>query len=103
MSGNISYDNNGHLTVKTDGVYFVYCQMFYNTGSDSYTGYSVYLDNKIILKAIYSTINENKPYHTHYLGGVFKITKGQRIWVGTAITRKYLFNEVSSFFGAFML
>lgn len=103
MSGNMSYDNNGHLTVKVDGVYFLYTQMYYYDGNNSYTGFSVYIDNKRVLKAIYSVIDLYKRYHTHYIGGVFKITKGQRIWVGTTITRLYYFNEFSSFFGAYML
>ena len=103
MSGNMSYDNNGHLTVKVDGVYFIYTQMYYYDGNSSYTGFNVYIDNKRILKAIYSVIDKDKPYHTQYIGGVFKITKGQRIWVGTTITRLYYFNEFSSFFGAYML
>lgn len=99
----MTYDNNGHLTVNTDGVYFVYGQMFYVHRNNTYTGFSVFIDNKKVLKAIYSIISEHKPYHTQYISGIFKITKGQRIWVGTSITREYFFNQFSSFFGAYML
>jgi hypothetical protein len=102
-SGKIRYDDNGSLVVNTDGVYFVYSQMFYCDPNNSYHGFSVYLDNKEILKAIYSIIDQYKPYHTQFLAGVFRIKKGQRIWVGTPNTRYYFFNESSAFFGAFML
>ncbi|XP_028412815.1 uncharacterized protein LOC114535707 [Dendronephthya gigantea] len=103
ISGKLNYDNNGHLTVNADGTYYVYCQMFYYDGNCSFTGFNVYIDNKIILKAIASVIDIYKPYYTQYTGGVFKITKGQRIWVGTNISRKYFINEISSFFGAYIL
>jgi hypothetical protein len=99
--GNMTYDNDGHLTVQIDGVYFVYSQMFYFKSNYVYTGFNVYIDNKIILKAICSV--GSNPTYTHYIGGIFKITKGQRIWVGTTITRPFFFNEFSSFFGAYMI
>ncbi len=103
ISGNMIYDNNGHLTVNVDGVYFVYSQMFYYDRNSSYIGFAVYIDDKPVLKAISSIIDWTKPFHSQYIGGIFKITKGQRIWVGTTITRIYFFNEISSFFGAYML
>ena len=102
-SGNMSYDNDGHLTVKIDGVYFVYSQMYYFNCDYRVTGFNVYIENKIILKAVYSVADSKKIYYTHYIGGIFNITKGQRIWVGTTITRPFFFNELSSFFGAYML
>ena len=97
------YDNSGHITVNVDGTYYVYSQMYYYDGNCSYTGFNVYIDNKRILKAIESVIDFDKRYYTQYTAGVFKITKGQRIWVGTTIKRKYFLNEFSSFFGAYML
>lgn len=103
MSGNMSYDDNGHITVKVDGVYFVYAQMYYFDRNSSYTGFNVYVDNKRILKAINSVIDFYKPFQTQYVGAVFRLTKGQRIWVGTTISRVYMFNEFSSFFGAYMV
>ena len=102
-SGGITYDDNGFLTVNTAGVYFVYSQMYYCDPNNSYTGFGVYLNNKKILNAIYSIVNLYKPYHTQFLAGVFRIKKGERIWVGTTITRIYSFKEDSAFFGAFML
>ena len=99
----MSYDNNGHLTINIDGVYFVYSQMFYFDRNNTYNGFNVYIDNRRILKAIYSIVDVHKPYHTQFISGVFKIKKGERIWVGTTIKRDYFFNESSAFFGAFML
>ncbi|XP_028412812.1 inner ear-specific collagen-like [Dendronephthya gigantea] len=102
-SGEMEYDQNGHLTINIEGVYFVYSQMFYFDRNNTYTGFNVYVDNRRILKAIYSIVDFHRPYHTQFISGVFKINKGQRIWVGTTIKRKYFFNESSAFFGAFML
>ena len=97
------YDDNGHLTVNTGGIYFVYSQLFYVDRNNTYTGFNVYIDQRRILKAIHSIVDYHRPYNTQFIAGVFKIKKGQRIWVGTTIKRKYFFNESSAFFGAFML
>lgn len=99
----MEYDQNGDLIINIEGVYFVYSQMFYFDRNNTYTGFNVYVDNKRILKAIYSIVDFHRPYHTQFISGVFKINKGQRIWIGTTIKRKYFFNESSAFFGAFML
>ena len=99
----IQYDGNGHLIINVDGVYFVYSQMFYVDRNNTYSGFSVYIDNRQILKAIYSIVDYHKPYHTQFISGIFKINKGQKVWVGTKIKRKYYYNESSAFFGAFMV
>lgn len=94
---------DGYLTVGVDGVYFIYSQMFYYDGNSSYTGHDMYIDDRKVLKAVYSVVSDRRKYHTQFIGGIFKISKGQKIYVGTSITRNYYFNENSSFFGAYML
>lgn len=99
----MTYHKDGYLTVNENGIYYVYCQIYYYDGNNSYTGFNVYIDDRRIMKAINSVIGKDKPYQTHFTAGVFKINKGQRIWVGATITRSFYFNEDSAFFGAFLL
>lgn len=101
-SGKMNYFN-GRLTVGMDGVYFVYCQMFYYDGTSSYIGYEVYLDNTRILKAVHSIINRKRKYETQYTSGIFEISKGQKIYVQTPFSKYFYFNDTLSYFGAFML
>lgn len=93
----------GFLRVGVDGFYFIYSQMFYYDGTSAHMGYNVYIDDRKVLKTVYSVPSSTKKYHTQYTSGIFKIAKGQKISVGTPFTKYYYFNESSSFFGAFMV
>ncbi len=95
--------NNGYLTIGTDGVYFVYCQMYYFDGTSTYIGYEVYLDDRMILKTVHSIVSKTRKYETQYTSGIFDISKGQRISVESPFMKNYYFNETLSYFGAFML
>ena len=86
-----------------DGYYFIYSQMYYFDGTRTITGYSMYINDREVLKAISSVISSTKKYNTHYTSGIFKMMKGQRIHVGTFGLTAYYFNKSSSFFGAFLL
>ena len=101
-SGRMHY-RNGYLTIGTDGVYFVYCQMFYYDGTSSYIGYEVYLDGTRILKAVHSVPSTTRKYQTQYTSGIFEISRGQKISVESPFAKYFYFNETLSFFGAFML
>lgn len=95
---------SGYLSVGVGGFYFIYSQMFYYDGSSAHImGYNVYIDDHKILKAVYSVPSKTKKFQTQYTSGVFKMTKGQKISVGTPFTKYYYYNETLSFFGAFML
>ena len=101
-SGKMQY-KNGYLTIGIDGVYFVYCQMFYHDGTSSYIGYEVYLDDKMILKAVHSIPSRTRKFETQYTSGIFEISKGQKISVVSPFAKYYYFDNSTSFFGAFML
>lgn len=101
-TANMVYEN-GYLKVEVDGFYFIYSQMFYYDGTSSYIGHEMYLDSHPVLKAVDSVVNAHRKFHTQYTSGVFWIKRGQKISVGTSVTRNYFFSESSSFFGAFLL
>ena len=94
---------NGYLQVGITGYYFIYSQIYYSDGKSSYCGHEMYIDDREVLKAVYSVINKRRRYQTQYTSGIFFIKKNQKISVGTTITRTYFFRESSSFFGAFLL
>ena len=99
----MDYDNNGNLKVDVAGYYFIYSQMLYFDGDSPNNGHEMYIDGREVLKAVYSVVSKTRKYHTQYISGIFFINKGQKISVGTTLTRTYLFMESSSFFGAFLL
>jgi acetyltransferase-like isoleucine patch superfamily enzyme len=101
-TGKMHY-NNGYLTIGTDGVYFVYCQMYYFDGVSAYIGYEVYLDDKKILKAVHSVASKTRKYQTQYTSGIFEVSKGQKISIESPFAKYYYFNETLSYFGAFIL
>ena len=101
-SGNMTYQR-GYLRVTVTGFYFIYSQMFYFDGSTRHMGHIMCIDDRKVLKTVYSVPDKQKKYQTQYLGGVFQINRGQTISVGTPFTKLFYFNETSSFFGAFML
>ena len=87
-----------------DGYYVIYSQMYYFDGSTSVMGHSMYINDREVLRAISSVISSTKKYSTHYTSGIFKIMKGQRIYVGTRPSPAYYyFTRSTSFFGAFLL
>ena len=99
----MDYDNNGNLKVDVAGYYFIYSQMPYFDGDSPNNGHEMYIDGREVLKAVYSVVSKTRKYHAQYISGIFFINKGQKISVGTTLTRTYLFMESSSFFGAFLL
>ena len=99
----MDYDNNGNLKVDVAGYYFIYSQMLYFDGDSPNNGHEMYIDGREVLKAVYSVVSKTRKYHAQYISGIFFINKGQKISVGTTLTRTYLFTESSSFLGAFLL
>ena len=99
----MDYDNNGYLKVGVAGYYFIYSQMVYIDGDSPNIGHEMYIDDREVLKAVYSVVNKTSKVHTQYISGIFLIKTGQKISVGTTLKRIYLFPESSSFFGAFLL
>ena len=99
----MDYDNNGNLKVDVAGYYFIYSQILYFDGDSPNNGHEMYIDGREVLKAVYSVVSKTRKSHTQYISGIFFINKGQKISVGTTLTRTYLFMESSSFFGAFLL
>ena len=96
--------NGGYLTVGVDGYYVIYSQMYYFDGSTSVMGHSMYINDREVLSVISSVISSTRKYSTHYTSGIFKIMKGQRIYVGTRPSPAYYyFTRSTSFFGAFLL
>ena len=100
---NMVYDNNGYLKVNIAGYYLIYSQMLYFDGDSPNNGHEMYIDGREVLKAVYSVVSKTRKSHTQYISGIFFINKGQKISVGTTLTRTYLFTESSSFLGAFLL
>ena len=99
----MDYDNNGNLKVDVAGYYFIYSQILYFDGDSPNNGHEMYIDGREVLKAVYSVVSKTRKSHTQYISGIFFINKGQKISVGTTLTRTYLFTESSSFLGAFLL
>lgn len=93
----IDLDNENALVIPSDGLYFVYSQlMFHGAGcSDSdlhltqtIENFStVYNDKVDLLKSIKTVCDgrqhSNVWFESIYQGGVFKLTKGDRLWCQT--------------------
>ena len=93
---------DGYLIVGVDGYYNIYSQMYYHDKT-SIMGHYMYIDDRIVLKAVHSVASDIRKYQTQYISGVFNITKGQKISVGSPFTKYYYFAHISSYFGAFMV
>lgn len=93
----------GYLTVGVEGFYFIYSQMYYYDGRTSIMGHTMYIDDKKVLKTVYSVVSTTRRYQTQFTGGIFYIRKGQKISVSTPFTKYYYFTTTESFFGAFLL
>lgn len=94
--------NNGNIFVAVDGFYYVYSQMYYYSSSASLMAHTLQIDGAVVLGGQSSASSTNK-YNTNYIGGVFRLKKGQRISVAAPFTKLYFFNTHYSYFGAFMV
>lgn len=102
ISGAMTY-RDGYLTAGVDGYYLVYSQMYY-TDKNSFIGHDIFINERRVLKAVYSVPSPNRKYQTQYLGGVFRVKEGQTKSIGTAsITGNFYFGNTTSYFGAFMI
>ena len=101
QSGGMLY-SNGYLYVAHDGYYYIYCQMYYYAGDTAVMAHRMKIDDVIKLTGHSSASSTNK-FNTNYVGGVFHLTKGQRISVSAPFTKTYFFNKHESYFGAFLL
>ena len=94
--------SNGYLYVAHDGYYYIYCQMYYYAGDTAVMAHRMKIDDVVKLTGHSSASSSNK-FNTNYVGGVFYLTKGQRISVSAPFTKTYYFNRHESYFGAFLL
>lgn len=94
--------NNGYIFVGVEGFYYIYSQMYYYDGTASFMGHTLNIDGAVVLSG-YSSASKSNKFNTNYIGGVFRLNKGQRISVGTPYTKLYYFDSHSSYFGAFMV
>ncbi|KAI8515241.1 tumor necrosis factor (ligand) super, member [Branchiostoma belcheri] len=109
----------GHLIIPTDGLYFIYSQLYYRflnppkqTESKTYQLiHYTYKQNSYpkplqIMKSARNTCwskNVEFGLYTSYQGGVFRLQKGDRIWVAVSNMSMVCLEETSSYFGAFMI
>ncbi|XP_019645044.1 PREDICTED: tumor necrosis factor ligand superfamily member 10-like [Branchiostoma belcheri] len=113
--------NNGDLIIPQDGFYYVYSQVVYyrflldKTTGRKDTPYQMihfvlkqtsYPEPQEILKSVRSSCWSRKAefgLHTSYQGGVFRLQRGDRIWVACSNLHLVSLDETASFFGAFMV
>ena len=100
-SGGMLY-NDGYLYVAYDGYYYIYSQMYYYAGDTVAMAHRMKINDHIVLTGHSSASSTNK-YNTNYIGGVFKLTKGQKISVSAPFTNIYYFHKHEAYFGAFLL
>ena len=98
---NMSY-KHGFLTVGVSGYYYIYSQLYYFDTTWT-MGHIMYINDKVVLKAIRSFGNVSDSQQTMYIGGVFEIEAHSKIHVKVANEKFMHFNNVTSFFGAFMV
>lgn len=100
-SGGMLY-SNGYLYVAHDGYYYIYSQMYYYAGDTAVMAHRMKINDVVKLTGHSSASSSNK-FNTNYVGGVFRLSKGQRISVAAPFTKTYYFNRHESYFGAFLL
>ncbi|CAH1245685.1 TNFSF10 [Branchiostoma lanceolatum] len=108
----------GHLIIPTDGLYFIYSQLYYRflnpeqTQSKTYQlihytfKQNSYPKPLQIMKSARNTCwskNVEFGLYTSYQGGVFRLQKGDKIWVAVSNMSMVCLEETSSYFGAFMI
>ncbi|XP_046854137.1 otolin-1-A-like isoform X2 [Xenia sp. Carnegie-2017] len=100
-AGDIRY-NNGYLFTNKNGYYYIYSQMEYcgNVRQDRKIGHTMSINNKKVLR----TTLHGKTTTTHHLGGVFKLSKGDKISISPVVTNiPYCFAREDAYFGAFLV
>ncbi|XP_066138757.1 uncharacterized protein egr [Euwallacea fornicatus] len=97
--------DNGYLTIKEPGMYFVYAQIYYLDEHDS-NGYRVFINNNAILQCtvqIHSGVGVQKG-NTCYTAGVEYIGENDRISLEDIFGNHYtVFEQGRSFFGVVKL
>ncbi|XP_035694239.1 tumor necrosis factor ligand superfamily member 10-like [Branchiostoma floridae] len=108
----------GHIIIPTNGLYFIYSQLYYRflnpkqTQSKTYQlihytfKQNSYPKPLQIMKSARNTCwskNVEFGLYTSYQGGVFRLQRGDKIWVAVSNMSMVCLEETSSYFGAFMI
>ena len=94
---------NGYITVEVSGFYYIYSQMYYYSLATSFMGHTLKIDGHSVLSGYNNDAGAKKNLNTNYIGGVFRLQKGQTISVGTPFTLNFFYDSQSAYFGAFMV
>ncbi|KAI8515244.1 hypothetical protein Bbelb_078350 [Branchiostoma belcheri] len=110
--------NNGDLIIPQDGFYYVYSQVYYRfLMQDQSTDrpyqmihyvlkQTSYPEPQEILKSVRTSCWSRKAefgLHTSFQGGLFRLQRGDRIWVACSNLHLVSLDETASFFGAFLI
>ena len=95
---------NGSITVPNDGLYYVYGQMYYRHSSSSYlnAGFRMRV-NGVDRAFAYRVTNDANGLHTHYLGRIIHLNKGDELSLTFEYNSYYRFSNERALFGAFLV
>eukprot|EP00794_Sanderia_malayensis_P010639 gene10639-11767_t len=107
LVGKLTYEHGrGKINIAVSGYYYVYCQIHYD-GRLVYNQHLVRKNKQKIMMFGFDTFNgtasgPKRHSSTKYIGGVFKLLKGDSIFVAGVRTR-YYFSPKSSYYGLFLV
>ena len=103
LRGGMQY-SNGSITVPNDGLYYVYAQMYYRHSGSSYlnAGFRMRVNGAGRAFA-YRFTNDANDLHTHYLGRIIHLNKGDKLSLTFEYNSYYRFSYERAFFGAFLV
>ncbi|XP_062513699.1 lymphotoxin-alpha-like isoform X2 [Corticium candelabrum] len=102
LQGGMKY-SNGYITVPQHSLYYVYAQLSYQNISLCYqAGFSIQV-NWNSRAWTFSYTQESANFHTHYMGRIISLNKGDSLSLYVTNSCYYIFSSLSSFFGAFKL
>merc|ERR1712168_65332 len=96
VTGGMKY-GNGLISVPEDGVYFVYCQLYYN--KPNYVGrHFIYVNNKAV--AIAGSMQSTEG--SRYTGMSVQLRAGDKLGCRLGYNSYVYMHAIHSFFGAFL-
>ncbi|XP_062523212.1 collagen alpha-1(X) chain-like [Corticium candelabrum] len=103
LRGGMQYSNDA-ITVPNDGLYYVYAQMYYYHPSSSHynAGFRIRVNGTGRAYAYWYN-NHSHDHHTHYMGRIIQLKKGDNLSITFENTCYYYFYSENTFFGAFLV